>query len=506
MLLTRLEPDGHPVDGAGGDGGVDYLVRTAAGERIYQAKGFTGRLTPARRKQIQHSLDAVAGRRIEDWSMVVPINPTPGESAWLATELARRGIVGRWLGLDWLNARLASHADLLNVLLGNRGSQRLQAQETLRAVAIDIANPNDVAASQASLAAVADGLSPFIRMLPQSTAEGVRIHLEPKPGSPCDPLVMSLECLRPHVTDDVIEAIQLGKSAVFEAPVTVTNIPPQLFGEGSLTFSMIERAGPRVDVTWQACTRSGAVVGELALPTVSSTIGAGGTEIRAVDRSRWITVLVRVRADFRRIDVTYEVNTAIAAAPADLLALSAFVEALIDGGLMRFELRIDDCIAPTTLSPAPTNLGPLQPNWFVDFVSDMHAIQRHTGVSGLIGSDTDAEDVELAREVAALIRGEAVVRHGEFQVTFIRVPDSALEYFMNSVGVYFEVTSEEPAYEIAGTTYRFGATRRRFRAEGCIITNLDEVQAAHTAGSGVVARFEIGSNGALIEHEAITLT
>ena len=95
MLLTRLEPDGHPVDGAGGDGGVDYLVRTAAGERIYQAKGFTGRLTPARRKQIQRSLDAVAGRRIEDWSLLVPINPTPGESAWLATELARRGIVGR---------------------------------------------------------------------------------------------------------------------------------------------------------------------------------------------------------------------------------------------------------------------------------------------------------------------------------------------------------------------------------------------------------------------------
>lgn len=82
LIMNRSPQDRvEPVDGRGGDGGVDVRVRTAKGElHIYQLKyfpeGFDGRFR-GRRQQIERSLVRALAHKPDRWVLVAPCNPTP---------------------------------------------------------------------------------------------------------------------------------------------------------------------------------------------------------------------------------------------------------------------------------------------------------------------------------------------------------------------------------------------------------------------------------------------
>jgi hypothetical protein len=113
ILLAREFGDrGHPVDGRGGDEGIDYTVDDD--KIIFQYKYFPEGFpsTGSRRKQITRSFRAAMIHNPDEWILVVPAKVTPGE---------RKFVMG--LGKDkpvkisirdrvWLNDQLANHRDI----------------------------------------------------------------------------------------------------------------------------------------------------------------------------------------------------------------------------------------------------------------------------------------------------------------------------------------------------------------------------------------------------------
>ena len=126
LLLQRLQPDGQAIDGAGGDEGREFEVRTANRLELWEAKSFTGRVSrrnPNRRRQVEESLKSAARHQPDAWHLVVPIDPDPSELAWFGG--LRAGdypFVDRWCGRTWLEEQFAQPATPISSATQHRTS------------------------------------------------------------------------------------------------------------------------------------------------------------------------------------------------------------------------------------------------------------------------------------------------------------------------------------------------------------------------------------------------
>lgn len=108
VLLSNIYPEAaERIDGSGGDGGRDVQLRYGSELDGFELKGFTGRIGSGRRTQVKRSLQRAASLRLRSWTLVVPIDPTPGELRWFETLQPLIGCPTAWRGLTWLDARMA---------------------------------------------------------------------------------------------------------------------------------------------------------------------------------------------------------------------------------------------------------------------------------------------------------------------------------------------------------------------------------------------------------------
>ena len=113
VLLSTLNPDARRIDGSGGDGGRDVQIKTETELHIYECKSFTGRLTKSRRAQIKNSLETALAHQPDRWTLVVPIDHTPGELQWFESlEREYEACPLDWLGKDWLDRQMMTHPAL----------------------------------------------------------------------------------------------------------------------------------------------------------------------------------------------------------------------------------------------------------------------------------------------------------------------------------------------------------------------------------------------------------
>ncbi|WP_416531795.1 hypothetical protein [Streptomyces coelicoflavus] len=118
LLVMRLRERAQPVDGAGGDGGRDLFEYTDDDKLVvYEAKSFTGRMTPGRRRQVRKSLVSVARHQPDHWDLLVPIDPNPAEQAWFDGLRGEFEFVRHWRGRIWLDEKCAAHPDLVRYAL-----------------------------------------------------------------------------------------------------------------------------------------------------------------------------------------------------------------------------------------------------------------------------------------------------------------------------------------------------------------------------------------------------
>lgn len=111
--LLAVELNARPVDGSGGDHGIDCFVKNDDNSlTVFQAKYFLGRLTKSQRRQIQLSLiTACENHKVSHWILCIPINPSPSEMTWFDS-LIQEGPVLEWWGETKIRTLLAKHPEI----------------------------------------------------------------------------------------------------------------------------------------------------------------------------------------------------------------------------------------------------------------------------------------------------------------------------------------------------------------------------------------------------------
>ncbi|MFG2058978.1 hypothetical protein ACGFI9_33645 [Micromonospora sp. NPDC048930] len=165
-LLCRLysDPDDEVrvYDGRGGDGGRDVVVRQGQRLRIFQLKYFRdgfGAERRTQRRQIANSFREAMAHQPDEWILVIPTNPTPGEERFVHELGADHpNLKIRILGRAELDNWFARHADLVDYF--NRDQLREAAKIFQQEQAILAGGLADLTARNRELARVADTLDP----------------------------------------------------------------------------------------------------------------------------------------------------------------------------------------------------------------------------------------------------------------------------------------------------------------------------------------------------------
>jgi len=85
QVLLRVDTRIKPVNGAGGDQGIDCFIGEFSGKKeVYQHKFFCKTIGPSQRRQISNSLKTARTKhkQMSKWTLVVPKTLSPSEHTW----------------------------------------------------------------------------------------------------------------------------------------------------------------------------------------------------------------------------------------------------------------------------------------------------------------------------------------------------------------------------------------------------------------------------------------
>lgn len=115
-LVLALDPCAQPVEGKGGDEGVDTFIGAFDGKCVvFQHKYFLSTLAASQRRQIRKSLEtSLSGeRQIDRWVLMIPKDPTPAEIRWFRElQAAHPNTVLEWFGKTHLDDLLGKHPEI----------------------------------------------------------------------------------------------------------------------------------------------------------------------------------------------------------------------------------------------------------------------------------------------------------------------------------------------------------------------------------------------------------
>ena len=134
VLISRLHPSVQRIDGSGGDGGRDLVMRTDEGLVIYQLKSFSDRMGPTQRRQAGQSLKRASRHDPVEWRLVVPIEPTIGELEWFERLIQQYTFRCVWYDRTWLDSEMAQKPEIARYFLHSGESEIV---ELLRSVAAE---------------------------------------------------------------------------------------------------------------------------------------------------------------------------------------------------------------------------------------------------------------------------------------------------------------------------------------------------------------------------------
>lgn len=165
-LLCRLysgpDDDVRVYDGRGGDGGRDVVVRQGQRLRIFQLKYFRdgfGTERRAQRRQITNSFHEAMAHHPDEWILVIPTNPTPGEERFVHELGADHpNLKIRILGRAELDNWFARHVGLADYF--NRDQLQEAAKIFQQEQATLAGGLADLTARNRALARIADTLDP----------------------------------------------------------------------------------------------------------------------------------------------------------------------------------------------------------------------------------------------------------------------------------------------------------------------------------------------------------
>lgn len=348
-LLVRLHPGAQHVDGAGGDDGADVIVPVAGGIHVFEIKSYNERLDRKQKVKVERSLRTAVAKRPDmvAWTLVLPLNQSPGERRWMQGTLASLAHVPiDWIGRTALESELSGHEDLLRAFAPDAVSHRALAM--LSQYSHEALPPTDLADGLRRgdrLRGQFGDLDPHWDFDVQLTAQGQTVFVRAKTDRAFDlsPISVSGTLQAPTGTAEA-EAIQrfmefgtplsLGPDNVADLRFT---LPPAL---AALFYDHVPtrlEAGPSKDA-WasprpgrlQAVDGQGRVLAALSVHWVEGSAGfLGGGMLRGLDVSGYLELRV-VKTAGTAGEISYHAPAGDGPFhPQDILPALRFLKALV---------------------------------------------------------------------------------------------------------------------------------------------------------------------------------
>lgn len=449
VLVSRLYEDAQRIDGKGGDGGRDVqIVDKQDGSMLeaFELKSFTGRMNPSRKKQVADSLSRAANLKPRQWTLIVPIDPTPKEYEWFRKLENNYPFSIRWFGKTWLDEKMAAFPDIYRYFLEGAETEALQLIQELLEERAQISNVHDVLTRVEKLRKRLSEIDPYYRYeistgptaadfkppdVALSVSYGdVRVHVYPKYwGAVRDRPIT----IRTHIiVGPDYKSVQDALDYRLEL-----NVPSEMIGSttidapfglgGSFTggelhlFPNSPKLEEPLPVGLIVMDGNRHLAG-LPIEITDRTVGRKGAILTGSDNTGWLRTRLRVNMEGKELQARFWLNPK-PALPAHLKPLFQWIDAcraphrLVlrwpNGSEMSSAIRID--------SPLHESVG--------QFVEALAYLQEHIGTYWEIQPSSLEENGKELVMAAALIRGETVnVIWKPFYLTLSKLSPSLTEF------------------------------------------------------------------------------
>ncbi|MEU4259640.1 hypothetical protein AB0B42_26435 [Streptomyces fradiae] len=436
LLMLRLRVKARAVDGSGGDGGRDLFEYTDSRELVvYEAKSFTGRMTPGRRKQVVRSLVSAARHQPDHWDLLVPIDPNPAEQRWFDGLREQFPFVRDWRGRSWLDEKFAAHPDLVRYALQESGDYILERIAEARAERdVLLGGLPDYLERARALHARAQEISPHHAVHTTLDADGhTVVRLVPRGSDPDGQAAIRFVGRIRFPAGDQQEAQrrrQYEETLRFggEVELTADNLAevgltgPAGLGLEQLTLGGARITSPRQEVTpplrGQVVVQqpSGIPVTSLPVTFTHRILGVDGGTLHGSD----MTGLMRVRLRFNHRDLSGQLRFSFeppeTAMPPAMVPVLRLIAESRPGRFMALVFAGDTASgihAPITTSMTPRGWETGEAQFWADAYDDLARLQSRTGYFFPVPDDFTQRDVREVREILAMLDGEKTILRGE---------------------------------------------------------------------------------------------
>ena len=511
VLLSRLHPDSQRIDGKGGDGGRDVQIVDGQDGQVrhaFELKSFTGRMKAGRRRQVADSLKRAAALKPAQWTLIVPIDPTPGEDGWFRQIGTECCLPTRWLGKTWLDGKMSAFPDIRRYFLENANDEVVRL---LRELQKEEAKVTDVPVAVGRIRTLRERLNeidPYYRyeISTGSTAEDIR---------PPD-VVLSV-----NYGDVRVDVYPKYLGAVKDRPITIdvkvivgpdneviqnamdyglgVNIPPQLVSNISVDAPAGlggNFTGGEIDIL-STCRKLDETVtlaldvldGERLLAScpihlTQQTSGLKGSIVNGTDTSGWLEARLTVNAADRKFAITFQLSPR-PVLPSALVPLCRWLSASQPSRDLAIRWPSGLEIRSEILTSSSVDEG------FSEVVEALAYLQDSSGIYREVQPSLITESGQEIVMAATLMKGESVGFTWKFLDLGLSRWGPALEELLNGRPQQF-ICEQDRCLELEGATIPIGRVRTQF--ESARLADTVGVRRALESGSVPLLRLVPGES------------
>lgn len=461
---VKIDTQVMPLDGRGGDQGIDIKVTLADGGLVvYQLKYFTDGISGGnrqRREQVKSSWSSVKDRTdIREWVLVLPSELTPHELKFvneLENTLAIK--ISIWTKAE-LDLRLASHPEVARY--AERTEAHLEDARTLRTEQAELLDPVPNLLERVTrlgvLGSETDPNWDYDFSYDQGKAS---VGIRPKTSGSNTDISFSFKVnLKLQQDSEKYEEAQKIMGFALDRKLQLTDELQNISFEGP---SFLPPPGEMAEMSLHPATN---VPPELVGAPVSITLSAdngtriathvGVTEHFAMGPIGFAWRIIC----FHALRITFfgpmikgastpnpELElTPAGSSPSDLKAVLRFLSELPSTG--KLEVKCGEIFSGTWVSSGFTLASSEDLNELIDFADDLLAIEELTNTKFIISENLSPEDVVVARIVRLLLEGRACAAP-MIQGAEITILSEGIQTFLDA--------TEIPSDDIYLPSYQFG--------------------------------------------------
>ncbi|NUK38917.1 hypothetical protein HRW12_35375 [Streptomyces lunaelactis] len=461
VLLSRMPLNVERIDGSGGDGGRDAQFTDDSGLHVFEMKSFTGRMDHQRRAQVTRSLARAAALNPSSWTLVVPIDPTPGELEWFKSLRASHPFTLTWRGATWIEARLTEHPQVRKFYFANALAESEQLLRQLVRENGPVADVGDALERMRGMCQRLAELEPHYTFR-LSTGPGPDSSVEMQPAYP------GAERDRPagfwiafaDTPEAQATAQEWERAVAFGDPIEVRgehlddfqiNGPavlgvPQSWPSAGMTLRVAARTLP-ADHAAQlvVADAQGRRVAVMGLRMTSLRAGTRGSVLSGTDATGSFQCQLRMDTSTSKLRLELQISIVNRLRPAARLDVIRFAATLLPHHTLRVILGDEPLTDPSPV-PVLEGLNPERANAAMELLEQLITIEHLAVTTFELPARMSLEDEDAVRTAFALLTGRtAEVNAVATSVDADDVPE--IRQLVADHGI-FEVTTTVEDYEV----------------------------------------------------------